>query len=242
MPAALPSDDPSDHSSDHSSDLPSDHSPDHDVERRRLRGAYDLVADAYAAHFPSTEPEQPVDVAMIHHFVGLLGGSPRVLDGGCGAGRMSRLLTDRGCRVHGIDLSSGMVQAARRDHPDVPTSVASLTALPFADATFDGLLYWYSTIHVPDPELPAVSREARRVLRPGGHLLVAFQTGHGPREVGEGYRRLGYDVTMLRHHRQPDDVSARFAADGFTEVARLDRAPVLGVERDGQAVLVLRRT
>ncbi|RYP88769.1 class I SAM-dependent methyltransferase [Nocardioides guangzhouensis] len=207
-----------------------------------MRDAYDLVADAYAAHFPSTEPEQPVDVAMIDHFVGLLGETPDVLDGGCGAGRMAGLLTDRGCRVQGVDLSPGMVRAARHAHPDIPIGVASLTALPFGDATFDGLLYWYSTIHVPDRKLPTVSREARRVLRPDGHLLVAFQTGHGPREVGEGYRRLGYDVTMVRHHRQPDDLSARFTADGFTEVARLDRAPVAGVERDDQAVLVLRRT
>jgi SAM-dependent methyltransferase len=214
----------------------SDHEPD------RLRASYDLVADAYAAHFPATEPEQPVDLAMIDHFVGLLGATPDVLDAGCGAGRMARFLADRGCRVRGVDLSSGMVRTARRDHPDIPVGVGSLTALPFRDAAFDGLFCWYSVIHLPDEALPALAREARRVLRPRGHLLVAFQTGDGPREVGEGYRRLGYDVTMVRQHRQPDDLAAVLAAGGFAEVARLVREEAAGHERDGQAVLVLRRT
>ena len=61
-----------------------------------VRAAYDDVADLYADHFRATEAEQPVDVAMIEHFVSLLtsadGARPRVLDAGCGAGRMLPLL------------------------------------------------------------------------------------------------------------------------------------------------------
>lgn len=59
----------------------------------------------YAAQFSGTEPEAPLDLAMVDTFVPAMtedGGSddpPRVLDAGCGTGRMSRYLADRGCMV-----------------------------------------------------------------------------------------------------------------------------------------------
>jgi predicted TPR repeat methyltransferase len=56
------------------------------------------------------------------------GDDVRVLDAGCGAGRMSRYLADRGCLVEGVDLSSGMVAMARRDHPDPVFDVDHLAA------------------------------------------------------------------------------------------------------------------
>ncbi|MBO1756549.1 class I SAM-dependent methyltransferase [Allobranchiibius sp. CTAmp26] len=204
-----------------------------------VRSAYDAVALEYASRFPGTEPEQPVDLAMIDHFISLLGRKTAdVLDAGCGPGRMSAYLSDRGCTVHGVDLSPGMIAMAQRDHPGLATQVASIANLPFADATFDGLLYWYSIIHVPDPELPEVFEQARRVLRPGGVMLVAFQAGNGVSDVGAAYRRLGYAVTLTRFDRTAEHVSGRLALAGFTEEARLVRRPV--GEKNDQAFLIVR--
>ncbi len=177
---------------------------------------------------------------MIDHFVGQLGEAPDVLDAGCGTGRMSRYLTDRGCQVRGIDLSAGMIRMARRDHPDIPTDVGTITELPFEDGSFDGLFYWYSIIHLPDAAVPKVFEEARRVLRPGGQLLVAFQIGAGERDVAGGLRRRGYDVSMSRYHRSPDDVATALRSACFDERARLVRSPAGGHEREGQAVVVAR--
>ena len=207
-----------------------------------VRSTYDAVAPDYAAHFPTTEPEQRVDLAMIDHFVSQLTG-PRleVLDAGCGAGRIARYLNDRGCLVHGVDLSPGMIAMAQRDHPDITAQVATITDLPFPDGQFDGALYWYSFIHVTDSDLATVFGEARRVLRPNGVALVAFQVGDGEREVGRGYRKLGHDVTLTRIDRRPDQVSQLLAAAGLHEQARLVRGP-LGGERSGQAFVLARAT
>ncbi len=144
----------------------------------QVRSTYDAVAEVYAARFPSTEPEQLIDLAMVEHFRTLIpAGGAQVLDAGCGTGRMSRYLSDRGCHVHGVDLSPGMIAVARREHADISTHVASITDLPFPDAQFDGVLLWYSVIHIADADLPTVFGEAGRVLRPGGVALVAFQAG-----------------------------------------------------------------
>jgi len=210
------------------------------VDEGHVRAVYDAVADDYADHFRTTEPEQPIELAMVAHFASLLPQpDPDVLDAGCGAGRMLPVLADAGCRAVGVDLSVGMVRRAQRDHPGFGTRVASIAALPFPDDSFDGFFSWYSTIHTPDDDLGTVFAEAGRVLRPGGHVLVAFQSGTGAREVGQGYRRLGHDVQLHRHDRTPDHVAGELRAAGFAEVARLLRAPVAPEQTD-QAVVIAR--
>lgn len=236
---------------------------------RDVRAVYDRVADDYADAFPSTEPEQPVDLAMIDLFVRLLGDTrgggsstsgssvaesvgagpvgprdpgpgPQVLDAGCGAGRLLPYLANRSCDVTGVDLSSGMLARARRDHPQFATAVASLTHLPFADGSFDGVLSWYSTIHLSDTDLRLALAEAGRVLRPTGLLLLAFQGGDGVRDIAQGMRDLGHDVVLQRAHRSADSVEKALDQNGFRVRARLERDPV-APERDPQVVLLAAR-
>jgi ubiquinone/menaquinone biosynthesis C-methylase UbiE len=207
-----------------------------------VRSAYDAIAQDYAATFPTTEPEAGVDLAMVDHFVRLLGelGATRVLDAGCGAGRMARYLTDRGLVVTGVDLSPGMLQMARRDHPDLDVREGSLTELPFAAETFDGILLWYSLIHLTDAELPVALAEVARVVRRGGLVLAALQVGDGPVDVGARLRARGHDVTLVRHQRGTKDLLAAMAAAGLAKEARLVRRPVSG-EQHPQAFLLARR-
>ncbi|GAB3583351.1 class I SAM-dependent DNA methyltransferase [Calidifontibacter terrae] len=202
-----------------------------------VRAAYDVVADTYADHFRSTEPELPVELAMIEHFAGLVAGQRRVLDAGCGAGRMMPLLADLGCVVEGVDLSAEMIRRAQVDHREFPSQVGTLTALPFGDDAFDGVFSWYSTIHNPDSDLPQIFGEIRRVLRAGGVVLVGFQTGDGVADVSASYRRRGHEITLKRYRRTPDWMVEQLAAAGFREVARLSRGAA-DHERDGQAVVV----
>jgi SAM-dependent methyltransferase len=199
--------------------------------------AYDQVADTYADRFPSTEPELRVELAMVEHFASLLAGERRVLDAGCGAGRMMPVLAALGCRVEGIDLSPEMVRRSRRDHSGFPAQVGSITDVPYPGNCFDGVVSWYSTIHTNDADLPRVMSEARRVLRPGGLLLIAFQSGSGVRDVSDSYRRYGHDIVLRRYNRTPDQIAHAVASAGMTEVARLTRAAAAH-ERDAQAVLI----
>lgn len=201
---------------------------------------YDVVAGDYAAHFPGTEPEDPLELAVIDHFVARLGASPTVLDAGCGTGRMSRYLADRGCRVSGLDLSPGMLSMARRDHPDLVFAVGSILSLPHADDSFDALFYWYSVIHSPDDLQPHILAEAVRVLRPGGHVLLAFQVGAGSRDVATSYRALGHDVALTRHHRTVARMVELLVDAGLEVVTQVERGPVAG-EKDPQGFLVARR-
>jgi ubiquinone/menaquinone biosynthesis C-methylase UbiE len=213
-------------------------SPPEPTDYCGVRDAYDTVAADYAARMPDTRVEAPLDLAMVDALATLASGS-RVLDAGCGAGRMSRYLADRGCRVIGVDLSPGMVSMARRDHPDLASAAGSLTELPFSDDAFDGVLLWYSIIHTPPSGQARIFAETARVLRPGGHVLVGFQSGEGTRDVAWAYRQYGHEIALERHLYTADVVAAHLEAAGLREVCRLVRR-AQGSERDDQAFVLAR--
>lgn len=211
------------------------------THRTVTRHAYDTVAESYAAALPGLGAEAALDAAMIDDFVARCrAGRPGpVADVGCGPGRVSAELSGRGLEVRGFDLSPRMVEIARRTRPHLPFEVAATEALPVGDATFAGVLAWYSLIHTPPAELGATVGEIARVLRPGGHLLTGFHAGGGERvDRASGY---GHDVAFVDHRHDPDHLAAVLEHGGFEVVVRLLRA-AQGRERAPQAfVLATRR-
>lgn len=184
------------------------------------RRSYDATADAYAEWIRDELAAKPFDRSVLAVFAELVRGP--VADVGCGTGRITAHLTGLGIDVSGVDLSPGMLAAARRAHPDLTFTEATMTALPIADGTLGGVVAWYSTIHVPDEDLPTALAEFLRVLRPGGLLQLAFQAGTGT----EHRTRAGdHDVALTFHHRQPDAMADLLHANGFTVRAQLLRAP-----------------
>lgn len=202
-----------------------------------VRAAYDVVAADYAAYFPDTTAEQPADLAMVDALAAAVGSELPLLDAGCGTGRVARYLRARGCQVEGVDLSPGMVAQARMATPDGRFTVGSLTALPYRHECFGGVMLWYSTIHTPPALQERIYREVRRVLRPGGHVLVGFQEGSGTRDVGPAYSQFGHDIVLERHLFTADDVAGWLRDVGIEETARHVRA-ARGDERDRQAAVL----
>lgn len=214
-------------------------SPRDPLDIHSVRRAYDTVANDYATYLPDTRAEASLDLAMIDAFIEAVGtgADVRVLDAGCGTGRMSRYVADRGCRVEGVDLSSNMVAMARRDHGDLVFTVGSLTDLPHPNDQFAGVMLWYSIIHTPPSGQQQIFDEVARVLRPGGHVLVGFQAGEGRRDLSQAYRQFGHEILLERHLYTADQLAARMLAAGLSEVCRLVRR-AQGTERDDQAVLL----
>jgi len=93
-----------------------------------------------------------------------------VLDLGCGAGRTTKPLAERGFDVVGVDKSEEMVAAAREIHTELDFRVGDATALSFPDESFDYVLFSNNGIDCiyPESKRTQALREVRRVLRPGG--------------------------------------------------------------------------
>jgi ubiquinone/menaquinone biosynthesis C-methylase UbiE len=98
----------------------------------------------------------------------------RVLDVGCGTGRVAAELAERGNRVWGVDPSPEMVQAAKAR--GVNAKVARAERLPFKEGWFERAVLWLS-VHLLDR--PQAFAELRRVLAPEGRMLIAtFDPSH----------------------------------------------------------------
>ncbi|GGW92314.1 class I SAM-dependent DNA methyltransferase [Streptomyces lomondensis] len=203
------------------------------------RTFYDTVAEDYARHFRNYLAATPLERGLLAGFAELVGAGGEVADLGCGLGEVTGYLASRGLSVFGLDLSESMLAIARREHPGLRFAQGSMLELDLPDGSLDGVVSWYSTIHTPLDRLPDVFAEFGRVLRPGGHLLLAFQAGDEPRRYEEAF---GHQVALDFRRRRPERVAELLAAAGFALRAQMGREPdeTLG-EPTPQAFLVARK-
>ncbi|MDX3379363.1 class I SAM-dependent methyltransferase [Streptomyces sp. ME02-6991-2A] len=185
--------------------------------QRTTRDSYDAIAPAYAEFSRGELAAKPLERGVLAVFAELAaagGGGLPVADVGCGTGRVTAHLSELGLGVDvfGIDLSPQMLAAARQEHPGLRFEEGSMLELGLPDASLGGLLAWYSTIHVPDEELPRAFAEFHRVLAPGAPVQLGFQVGDEPLRMTEA---LGEEVSLVFHRRQPERVAALLRAAGL---------------------------
>lgn len=136
-----------------------------------IRDHYEALAEDYV-DVVETPLREHVTWPAVRELLGDVDGE-RVLDAGCGPGHYAAALAEDGADVVGVDATEAMVEEARSAFGDVATFETATVgeALPFADWGFDAVLCQLVLSHVP--ELQPAFAEFRRVLAPGGRLVVA---------------------------------------------------------------------
>ncbi|RKN43798.1 class I SAM-dependent DNA methyltransferase [Streptomyces hoynatensis] len=207
----------------------------HDAAHLRTTAdAYDAIATVYAELPRDDLATFPLDRAVLAAFAELTRGAGPVAELGCGPGPVTAHLRDLGLDVFGVDLSPVMIRLAREAYPDLRFTVGSMDALDLAGGELVGIVSWYSVIHAPPKELPTYFAEFRRVLAPGGHLLLAFFES-------EGGPVTEFDHKVTAAYRWPIDELAALAGEaGFAEIGRMLREPCEG-ERFRRGHLLMRR-
>src|ERR1700722_14108643 len=133
---------------------------------------YDGIAEAYSAENEANLVNAYYERPAILDLAGDVAGR-RVLDAGCGSGPLLAALRDRGAIVTGFDSSPGMLEQARqRLGDDADLHEAALgSPLPVPHGAFDDVIAAL-VLHYLQDWGPALA-ELRRVLKPGGRLIVA---------------------------------------------------------------------
>ena len=153
--------------------------------------------------------------------------SALVVDLGCGTGNHRAALAGRGLRAIGVDSSPGMLRRAAAK-PGLSLVSADLSVpLPFADAALDGAISVFAAQFL---DLPPFLAEIRRVVRPGGAVVVEIPhltARRTVRDLSWRYRAfrmfknasaaVGLRTGVVRRH-SPDDLRDALAGAGFDEL------------------------
>jgi ubiquinone/menaquinone biosynthesis C-methylase UbiE len=187
---------------------------------------YDSFAESYSRENESSLFNAYYERPAMIDLAGDVSGR-RVLDAGCGSGPLSAALRAKGATVTGFDSSPAMVELARqRLGKDAALHVADLgRPLPFADGAFDDVVASLVLHYLPDWTAPLA--ELRRVLTPGGRLILSVNhpivykviepsadyfaiTQHS-----EEYTFSGQSAVLTYWHRPLHAMSDAFTAAGF---------------------------
>ena len=194
---------------------------------RAVVNDYDGFAEAYAAETESSLHNGYYTRPAVLDLAGDVAGR-RILDVGCGAGPLLESLRDRGARVTGVDPSIKMLELARRRlGDDVALHQGALGGdpLPFPDDAFDDAIACLVLHYLEDWKAPLA--ELRRVLVPGGRLIVAMNHPwvyklvrpegdyFATEEWSDEYTFSGQSAVLTYWHRPLHAVTSEFTAAGF---------------------------
>lgn len=162
-----------------------------------------------------------------------------VLDLGCGAGRPTTGILAEQFRVTAVDVSPRQIERARHAVPNARFVEGDMSRLEFDDASFDGVVAFYSIIHVPRDRHQALFESIHSWLRPGGTLVASLaSTGSEAWTEGDFYGApmywSSYDATtserMLRragfHLDSAELITQEFDGEDETHLWVVGRRPV----------------
>lgn len=163
----------------------------------------------------------------------------RVLDVGCGSGRDAARLLGSGYDAFGIEPVEALRYAAMAAHPELTGRIGEGGLPRIGDAfggEFDGILCSAVLMHVPDTDLLDAALAIRRLLKPGGRLLISIPASRG--DLLSGERDMN---GRLFSPYSADEISLLLERLGFRPITRWDSDDVLGRSGTSWTTLLLER-
>jgi len=207
-------------------------------KRKDYETSYDQVADEYVHRIFEELQHKPLDRQLLDRFAVSVRDVGPACDMGCGPGHVALYLHRHGVQVCGVDLSLAMVEQARRLTPGIEFLQGDMLALDTPDGTWAGIAAFDSIIHIPRDDMARALGELRRVLRPGGILLLAFHIGDGTIHLDEWWgQRVCVDFFFFRS----DEVAGYLRATGFEIEEIIEREPYPDVEHQSRRAYIFAR-
>lgn len=207
-------------------------------EASRTRESYDALAATYTERIFGELAGKPLDRHLLNRFAEDVRGRGLVADLGCGPGHVARHLHEQGVRMLGIDLAPRMIEWARKLSPAIEFRVGDMRALELPGGALAGIVAFYSLIHIDEREMASTLRELRRVLAPGGLLLIAFHVGE---ETVHRDELWGHSVSLDFRFLMPALMVTSLVEAGLVVLERVEREPYPAVEHASRRCYLLAR-
>ena len=189
--------------------------------------SYDQVAAEYAEKFKDEMDDKPFDRDCLDRLAREVGDRGPICDMGCGPGQIARYLHRKGVDTLGVDLSPRMVAEAQRLNPEIHFHQGDMLSLPNANNSWGGIAAFYCIIHIPRGQVVNALREMKRVLQPGGVLLLAFHMGDEVKHIDEWWEK---PVNLDFASYQPGEMETWLKEAGYELEETLVREPNPEVE------------
>jgi len=145
-------------------------------KKEMVRVGYNEAAEKLAEIFGIEEEEL---VKFLSEFSSRIPLNGRVLDAGCGNGAYSHILSKK-FEVIGVDISEKQIELAKQNAPEAKFICQDITKVTFPDEHFNGILAYYSIIHIPRKEHLELLRNFHRMLKINGIVLLTFHSIDDP--------------------------------------------------------------
>jgi SAM-dependent methyltransferase len=200
--------------------------------------SYDRVVDEYVRRISDELKDKTLDRQLLNRFAESVRNLGTACDMGCGPGHVARYLHEHGVKVCGVDISTEMVERACRLTPGVEFRQGDIMALDVPDETWAGIVAFYSVIHIPRMDVVYALRELRRVLRPGGLLLLSFHIGDNTIHLDEWW---GHEVCIDFFFFQSAEMESYLTSAGFEIEEIIEREPYPDVEHQSRRSYIFAR-
>jgi len=150
---------------------------------------YDAVAPRWTRWADAVSP--PLRERYVNVLVDRLPPSSRVLEIGCGSGVPVAAILAHHFHLHGVDISHEMARYAREEVPTGHFEVGDISEMDFDEASFDGVVAFYSLVHLPREAQITLFSRIFHWMRPGGHFVASLGTSDIAESVEEDWLGAG---------------------------------------------------
>lgn len=199
---------------------------------------YDKICDQYAEQVKDELKDKPFERDMYLRLAGMLPGGARVADLGCGPGHITAHLNGLGLNVVGVDISEGMLWAARRMHPTLEFRQGDILDLNLPVESLDGAVAPYSLVHIPASTMGRAFVSVRRCMKRQGVLMVSFHLGSGSVRVRDWF---GKKVDIDFHQFTQEQMTHWLLAAGFSIIETWQRPPYALIEAQSNKATIFAR-
>jgi cyclopropane fatty-acyl-phospholipid synthase-like methyltransferase len=181
-----------------------------------VRDAYNRIASTYA-----NQRDQYHTLPYLEQFAALIPTGKSVLDVGCGAGLpVDAFLAERGHPVHGVDISSRMIELAQTNVPQATYETRDMSSMTTAEFRVSGIVSLYAIFHTPRDQHQELLRKFASFMPDRGALLISMGSGEW-----EGYEDDFHGSGMFWSHFGPDKNIRMVESAGFkVKVNEIDRS------------------
>ncbi len=141
---------------------------------------YNKIATQYANLFDNDLSDNP----YMDKFLSKITTGNKILDLGCGTGRVTSYYFDKGFDVTGVDLSPKMLEIAKNKYPKIDFRLGDIRKINFND-TFDGISLAYSLFHLEKKDVSKIIEKITSLLKTSGIIFLILQEGEGEVFVDE---------------------------------------------------------